>query len=457
MKYDYDLLVIGSGSAGFSAAHAAKGQGRKIGIVEADRLGGECPNWACVPTKALLKSAKVYRDLLQTQMYGVTSKDVTADFVEIMKRRGQIVGALGGSRIEKIADKLGIDVLHGFATFLDAHTVQIDDKQVTSDKFVIATGSSTFVPEIPGIDQVAWIGFKEAVTFDALPESMTIIGGGPVGCELALIYASFGTRVTIIQHAGALLNREEPEISELVANQFAVLNIHVELNAEVIRVEKAEKGTQTKVRVGKEMKIIKSQVLVLATGKKANTAGLGCQAAGVQLDARGNVLTNSELVTSAQNIWAAGDVDGGMLFTHTAHYEGSLAGANAFAKTPRQVDERVVPRVTFVDPEVASVGMTEAEVREKYGTVLVGTFYMRGLGRAYIDGNTKGFVKLVADPKTRKLLGGHIVSERAGELIHEVALAIHLKARMDDLAEMIHAYPTYSEAVAGAATMAEVV
>ncbi|HBU27869.1 TPA: hypothetical protein DEB00_02010 [Candidatus Uhrbacteria bacterium] len=457
MKYDYDLLVIGSGSAGFSAANAAKGPGRKIGIVEADRLGGECPNWACVPTKVLLKSAKVYRDLAHAHMYGVFLKDASANFLEIMKRRGQIVGALGGPRIDKIADKLGLDVLHGFASFLDEHTIQIEEKQVTADKFVIATGSSTVIPEVPGLDKVSWIGFKEAVQLSEAPVSLIILGGGPVGCEFALLYASLGTRVMIVQRAPALLHREEPEISALVADQLEKLGVKIYTGAEVIRVDQNGAMITAKIRKEKTMLTIEGTVLLLATGKKANTAGLGCLAAGVRLDARGNVITNSELATTAKHIWAAGDVDGGMLFTHAAHYEGSLAGQNAFAEEPRLLDERVVPRVTFMDPEVASVGLTEAEVREKYGTVLVGVFQLRGLGRAYIDGNVVGFVKLVADPKTRKLLGGHIVSERAGELIHEVALAIHLKARMDDLAEMIHAYPTYSEAVAGAAAMAEVV
>lgn len=456
MKYDYDLLVIGSGSAGFSAAHAAKGQGRKIGIVEAERLGGECPNWACVPTKVLVKSAKMYRDLAHTAEYGVTQERANISFVDVMKRRGKIVGALGGPRIEKIADKLGFDVIRGYATFLDEHTVQIGEKKFTSNKFVIATGSSTFIPPIPGIDGVNWIGFKEAVSLEKAPASMIVIGGGPVGCELASFYTTVGTKVTLIQAAPVVLNREEPEVAEIAQEQLQKIGIEIHAGAEVIRVDEADGVVTVKARVGKEMQTFTAETLLMATGKKANTAGLGCAAAGVKLDQRGNVVTNTELRTTAKHIWAAGDVDGGMRFTHTAHYEGALAGSNAFTKSPKRLDERVVPRATFVDPEVGSVGMTEAQVREKYGKALVGMFHMRGLGRAYIDGNTVGLVKIVGDPKTRKILGGHVIGERAGELMHEIALGMYLKAKVDDLAEMIHAYPTYSEAVTGAAAMAEV-
>ena len=457
MKYDYDLLVIGSGSAGFSAANAAKGTGRKIGIVEEGRLGGECPNWACVPTKVLLKSAKVLRESRGAGDYGVHMTGApTLKFDEVMKRRSKIVSSLGGKRIETIAKKLGFDVLRGRATFIDAHTVQIDEKTVTSSKFVIATGSTTYVPPIPGLDKVQWLGFKEALTLSEAPESMIILGGGPVGCEIATFYASVGTKVTLVQSSEHLLNREEPEISEVVEGEMVKAGVEIHVGAEVVSVDGIEDGIGVSVNTGKGIDRMKADKLVLATGKRANTGGLGCKAAGVKLDARGNIVTSSELKTGAKNIWAAGDVDGGMRFTHTAHYEGSIAGRNAFSKDPMRIDERVVPRVTFVDPEVASVGETEAEVREKHKKVLVGRFQVAGLGRAYIEGHSTGLMKIVADPKTRKVLGGHMVGERAGEVIHQVAFSMYMKATIDDLAGMIHAYPTYSEAVVGAASMAEV-
>lgn len=454
MNYTYDLLVIGSGSAGFSAAHAAKGTGRRIGIVEADRLGGECPNWACVPTKVLLKSAYEFRAAQRAATYGVHYKDVSLSFTDVMKRRGKIAGALGGPRIASIADQLGIDVLRGFATFLDEHTIEVDGKQVTADKFVIATGSTTFVPPIPGLDTVDWIDFKAAVSLEAPPKSLLIVGGGPVGCELALAYATFGSKVTMLQAADQVLHREDEALSELARAGLEAAGIAVHTGVEVVRVQEGAPGVQAQVRIGKAIQTFKAERLLLATGKTAATAGLGCKAAGVDVDAKGRVVTNSELRTTAKHIWAAGDVDGGMQFTHMAHYEGALAGKNAFAKTGTRVDDRVVPRVTFVDPEIASVGLTETQVKERYGSCLAGTFDYKGLGRAFLDDHRTGLVKIVADPKTRKILGGHVAGERAGELVHQIAMAMQLRARVEDVATMIHAYPTYSEAVAGAAALA---
>ncbi len=457
MKYEFDLLVIGSGSAGFSAAQAAKGSGRKIGIVESDRLGGECPNWACVPTKTLLKSARLYREILRAEEFGVTVNDVRLDFGAVMRRRSDLVGSLGGERIEKIADTMGFHLLRGAATFLDEHTVQVGERQHTAQAFVIATGAGTFVPPIPGLDAVSWMGFRDAVMLNEAPESLLIIGGGPVGCEFATFFSAVGTRVTMLHGLDRLLSREEPEASEVIEDALKTMGVEVITGAEVIRVDRNGERVKAKVRVGKEIKTFEAMSLLLATGKQANTAGLCCQAAGVKLSPRGEVMVNLELKTTAKNIWAAGDVNGGLQFTHTSHYEGAIAGHNVFAsKETRRVDERVVPRVTFTDPECASVGMTEAEVREKYDGVLVGFFEFSGLGRAYIEGAQTGFVKVVGDPKTGRLLGGHCVGERAGEVVHELAIALQLKARVTDLAETIHAYPTYSEAVTAAASVSEV-
>lgn len=456
MKYQYDLLVIGSGSAGFSAASSAKGTGRKIGIVEKEnRWGGECPNWACVPTKVLLKSAKAYRDLKHLNALGVHVSNESIDFGEVMMRRAKIVGALAGKRIEDLAEKMGFDRIKGHAIFLDEHTIQVGDDKYTSDKFIVATGAGTFIPPIPGIDKVSWIDFRGAVELDNKPKSMIIIGGGPVGCEFATFFATVGTKVTLIQGAPLVLHREEPELSEIAHKSLEDLGVQIFAGAEVLGVEKSDAGIEVKVRIEKDIEKMSADVLLMATGKTSNTAGLGAGAAGIKLDQRGTIIVGSDLRTSAKNIWAAGDVDGGMRFTHTAHHEGTIAGYNAFAGTDAlKTDQRVVPRVTFVDPEIASVGLTEVEAREKTENVLVGTFAIRGLGRAFIDDDRDGFVKIVADGKTRKILGGHVASARAGEMIHEVALAMYTNSKIDDLANMIHAYPTYSEGITAAATVA---
>jgi mercuric reductase len=454
MKNDYDLLVIGSGSAGFSAAEAARGTGRKIGLVEADKLGGECPNYACVPTKVLLRSAKAFLSLKGMKELGIDVGQPKISFEQVMKRRAKIVDGLGGKRMLKVAEQLGLDVIKGHATFIDQNTVHVGGKEVSASNFIIATGTTTRVPNIPGIDDISWLSYKHAVNLEEQPKSMIIVGAGPVGCEFATFYATVGTKVTLLQAEKNILNREEPEISEIAQKRLEALGVDVRTSVEVIRVGRLDNEIVATVRVGRELKSVDAEQLLLATGKSSNTGGLGCDAAGVKLDKFGTIITNSELRTSAKHIWAAGDVDGGMQFTHTAHYEGSLAGRNAFSKKPDRVDERVVPRVTFVEPEVASVGMTEAQAKETTGGALVGVFDLRGLGRGYLDGHREGLLKIVADRKTRKVIGGHMIGERAGEVVHEIALAMYAKLKVDDLASMIHAYPTYSEAVTAAANIA---
>ncbi len=454
MKHDYDLLVIGSGSAGFSAAEAARGTGRKIGLVEADKLGGECPNYACVPTKVLLRSAKAFLGLSDLKELGIEIGQPKFSFEQVMKRRAKIVDGLGGKRMEKVATQLGLDVIRGHATFIDPNTIHVGGKEVSASRFIIATGTTSRVPNIPGLDEVSWISFKHAVSLEEMPKSMIIVGGGPVGCEFATFYATIGTKVTLLQAEKHVLHREEPEISEIAQKRLEAIGVDVRTSVEVIRVGKVEEGVVATVRQGRELKSVDAEKLLLAAGKTSNTGGLGCEAAGVKLDKFGTIVTNSELKTSAKHIWAAGDVDGGMQFTHTAHYEGSLAGRNAFNKKPERVDERVVPRVTFIEPEVASVGMTEAQAKESAGGALIGAFDLRGLGRGYLDGHREGLLKIIADRKTRKVIGGHMIGERAGEVIHEIALAMYAKLKVDDLANMIHAYPTYSEAVTAAANVA---
>jgi len=456
MKYQYDLLVIGSGSAGFSAATAAKGTGRKIGIVESGKFGGECPNWACVPTKILLRSAHLYREIKTAEHFGIKVGKLEYSTEEIMRRRNKLTGALGGKRIQKIAEEMGFEVITGHAIFLDNQRIQVGEKKYTSERFIIATGSKSRIPRIQGIENVKYIDFKKAASQKTPPKSMIVIGGGPVGCELATYYATFGTKVTILQGAPAVLNREEPEISEIALKSLEELEIEVHLKVDVLELSQKDDRITAKVRTGKEIKNISADQLFMATGKTSNTASLGAKAAGVEIDERGTIVVNRQLQTTAKNIWAAGDVDGGMMFTHVAHHEGALAGKNAFAgKKGKRIDRRVIPRATFIHPEVGSVGLTEAQAIEKYKEVIVGKFEIKRLGRAYIDGKNEGIVKIVANKKTRKIVGAGIIGERAGELIHEIALAMHLNAKMEDMANMLHAYPTYSEAIAAAAATAE--
>ncbi len=463
----YDVIVIGSGVAGFSAVEAARAEGAKVCLIEEDRLGGECPNYACVPSKALLKTAAMYRQTQHAREFGIQTGAVTFDFAEVMKYRTRVVetitgGGLFGDRYEKLFRSLGVEVKKGTATFVDPHLVEVGGVHLQAKAFVIAIGTREYIPPIRVLETIKYLKWKDAMQLKRLPKSLAIIGGGPVGCELATFFASFGTRVVLLQSASVVLHREDAEISALAREALSDLKIEILTSANVVEVVNGGVGVyglQVDVAGNRNMHAVEQ--IVLAAGKRANTDGLGLEEAGVRLNEHGNVMTNREQKSSATHIFAAGDVDGGMMFTHTAHQEGFVAGRNAalVAKKKRspksKSDERVVPRVTFIAPEVASVGMTQKEVVEAYGKSLVGRCQIASLGRSVTDHTRFGLLKIVAHPKTRKVLGGHMIGERAGEVIHEIALAMFLGATIDKLAGMIHAYPTYSEAVSAAAASAK--
>lgn len=454
----FDVIVIGSGSSGFSAAERANALGAKVCVIEMDAWGGECPNYACVPTKALLKSARAYYEAkMRGTSCGLNSPGVKFNFDAIMNWKEEVVDTItgDGKRLLTVAKDLGITMVHGRAHFLDAHTVAVGSKKYRAHKFVIATGTVDFIPPIKGLNRDLYITYKDAVNLMTLPKSIVVLGGGPVGCEFAVFFAMLGVRVTVLQLAPVLLQREDAEVSKIIGEQFEKLGITTFTDAqtkEVTRVGKRKKVSFS-VRRGKTQSVTADVVLV-AVGKRANVSDLHLDRAGVHLDDAGRLIVKETLQTSQKHIFAAGDVAGGYLLTNVAHASGYIAGQNVMQKTVGTMMKRdigVVPRVTFVHPEVASVGMTEKEAIDAGKRVAVGQFPIAALGRAVTEGARVGVVKIVADKKTRKILGGHIVSEHAGEMIHEIALAMHAGLTVDQISSMMHAFPTYSEAVAAAA------
>ncbi|MBT5808602.1 NAD(P)/FAD-dependent oxidoreductase [Candidatus Uhrbacteria bacterium] len=462
-KKTYDVIVLGTGSAGFSAVEGALAAGAKVCVIEKEKLGGECPNYACVPSKAILKAAKVYRMMRHAREFGLNPGKVSFDFASVMKYRGAVVSTITGGgeygdRYHKILKGLGVDVKIGTGTFVDDHTIEVDGETLVGKAIVIATGTVDFVPSIMGIDTANFWHWKDAIQAKKQPKSLAIIGGGPVGCEIATFFATFGTRVVLLQGASTILNHEDAEIANIAQEEMVKLGVDVRSGVNIKEIINARGGVYgIRVDDGGEVETVAVERLLVATGKRSNVQGINLESTGVKLDDRGVLKINKEQRTNVKHVFGAGDVTGGMQFTHTAHHEGMVAGYNAalVAKkkrtVSRKVDERVVPRVTFVEPEVASVGMTAAQAKEKFKTALVGTYQVGALGRAVTENARVGLVKIVAHPKTRKVLGGHMIGDRAGEVIHEVALAMHLNITVDKLASMIHAFPTYSEGVKAAA------
>ena len=447
---DFNVIVVGGGSAGFAAAARAVEGGAKVALIESGKLGGECPNSACVPTKILLAAANLLDDMRHAEAFGIEAENISFDFKRVMARKNAIVDQLTGERLRRGLDKLGISLFTGRAAFISNEALDLDGEILSADKLIIATGSIPFIPPIQGLDEAGYITNKEAVNLTEVPESIAIVGGGSVGVEFSRIFSRFGSKVTLIESGPRLLGREDAEIAELLKTYIKEQGIDVLTGAEPASV--AISSGRKVVRMGSSAggrELLVDEVMI-AAGRAPAVSDLQLGAAGVGYDHRG-VEVDETLKTSAANIWACGDVTGKFLYTHMAAYQGDIAGFNATVDEPDRVDYAVVPRVTFCDPEVAGVGLTEAEAHAAGFDVRIGRMPYRYLSRALVAGERRGLVKLVADGASRRILGGQIIGARAGELIHEIAVAIKAGMSVDELAEVIHAYPTLSEGVEAAA------
>lgn len=452
-KYDYDVICIGSGSAGGSAAFVAKKAGFRVAIVEAykDRLGGHCPNYACVPTKALLNAAKVLKVLRHAEDFGIKAGEVSFDFKKVAAYRDKIVDQLTGFRIERNLHSAGIDLLWGSAKFVSEHELEIAGRRYSSEHIVIAVGAKEFIPQVEGLSQTGFWTSDDAVKLEKLPQSIIIVGAGPVGTEFAQIFSSFGVMVTLLQRDAQILQREEREIAQTVQKDLESRGVRIVLNMEVSRVQKHEGEKVVTIKSEGGEQDFRAQEILVAAGRRAALADLGLEAAGLKLNSLGKLDLNEYLQTDKAHIWAAGDAAGAWQFTHTAAYEGDLVGRNICHKHDEAVSYDVIPRVTFCEPEVASVGMTEAEAQKKGLDFEVAKYPIGNLGRALIDLDRRGFVKLIVDKKSRAILGGHIAGNNAGQLIHEIAISVKAKIPVETIAKTIHAYPTYSESISAAA------
>ena len=443
-KYDYDLLVLGSGGGGSVAAHHARTLGKKVAIFERGHVGGECPNFACVPTKALLHAAKIYAITKDSKQFGVAVAKSTVDYPDVKKWKNLVVARTGASHGDEALEKDGIHLIKEKAAFVSAHEVTAGGKTYSAAKFLIATGSRVFIPPVPGLGESGYLTFKDAVSLSEPPKSLLIFGGGAVGCEFAQIFSTFGTKVTIVNRSDHLLGKEEKEVSDLAKALFGYAGITVLTGTTMVKVEKKQGKKYVHLKQGGKNILSETDEILIATGK-VPMLDCGLEYAGITVRT-GRLRVNRYLQTEIPHIFAAGDVIGPYLFTHTANYQGYIAAHNAFSREKIVPDYRVVPRCVFLFPEVASVGMTEDEAKEKKITVKKGIVPVAVLGRANTENTLDGFVKILTD-KRGYIIGGSIVAPRAGEMIHEVALAMKLRAKASDLASMIHAYPTYSEAI----------
>lgn len=449
----YDVVVLGGGAAGLTAALAARHEGASVALVERERrIGGDCTFHGCVPSKALIDVAQVVHDARLALAAGTVGGELHVDFARVSAYRAAVVNEVArDERDERFLD-VGIAVHHGDSTVLGRHEITVGGRAIRTGRIVIATGADPAVPPIPGLASVPYLTNRTIFSLDRLPARLVVLGGGPTGLELAQAFRRLGSDVAVVELERQLLPAGEPETSSAVAALLASEGIDVRLGARAAAVEVTDGEITIELTGSKDLRC---DALLVATGRRA-VLPPGADVLGLRLD-RGSIVIDQRCRTSVKGVYAAGDVTGGMLATHVAAHEGSVAGRNATGARAR-VDRRVVPAIVFLDPEVARVGITEAQARQERRGVVAVTFPMARVDRARIAGRTTGFVKLVTARRSvvgrlggGEIVGAEIVGYRAGELVHEVALAMRTRMFAGRLAQMIHAYPAASVAVQQAA------
>ncbi|GIW40307.1 MAG: hypothetical protein KatS3mg076_0884 [Candidatus Binatia bacterium] len=442
-KDEVDLAIVGGGSAAFAAAIRAADLGASVLLVEKGRLGGTCVNVGCVPSKTLIRAAEVFWRAGHHDFAGVRTDAAGIDFGRVVEQKDELVSRLQQEKYwDVLAAYPSVELVRGRARFGDDGKLHVDGALVEARRILVATGASPWVPPIPGLEGVSYRTSTEAMELRRLPSTLIVLGGGAVGLELAQAFARFGSKVTVVEALPRILPAEDAEIASALGEYLEAEGIEIRRGAAVRGVERGARG----VRVQLEGLVLEAEELLVATGRRPNTAGLGLESAGIRTGKKGEVLVDEYLETSRTGVYAAGDVLGDPMFVYVAAHAGALAAENALLGNRRRYDVRVLPRVTFTDPAVASVGLTEEEARGRGVPVAVSRLPMAAVPRALAARDTRGLVKLVAHAETGEILGAHALAPEAGEMIQEAALAIRFGMTTGDLASLLHPYLTNAEA-----------
>lgn len=447
-RAEFDLVILGGGSAGFAAAIKGAELGARVAMVESGTLGGTCVNVGCVPSKTLIRAAEIQHRSSHHPFRGVPATDGRPEWRPVRDQKDELVGALRQAKYwDVLRSYERITLFERRGTVSAGHAVTLDGGQeLTAGKVVITTGASPWAAPIPGLAAVTYLDSTSAMALERLPASMIAIGGSAAGLELAQMFARLGVRVTVLEALARIVPAEDPAIGKALAGYLAAEGLHIHAGVTIEGVERTDCYT-VHVRSGERPGRVTAEQLLVATGRRANTRGLGLEDAGVTLGRKGEIVVNEHLQTANPDIYAAGDVIGDPMFVYVAAYGGALAAENALNGNMRRYDLTALPRVTFTDPAVASVGMTEADARRRGIEPLVSTLSLEHLPRALAARDTRGFIQLVADRSTRCVLGAHILAAEAGEMIAEPALAIKLGLTIEDLTSTFHPYLTLSEGI----------
>lgn len=444
---EYDLVILGGGSAGFAAAIKASELGKKFAMIENGTIGGTCVNVGCVPSKHLLHVSDVYYYSKKHGFRGINLGETSSDFSKVIQQKGELVQQLRESKYVDVLKNLhGATFFAGKGVFISRNEVEVNGEVLRAEKFLIATGSSPNIIKLKGIDKVNYLTNVEALSLKQLPESMIIIGGRALALEFAQMYAHFGTKVAVLQRSSRILPKDEPEISEELTRCLRAEGIEIYTSVQTEEVDEKNGMKIAKCNVeGKERKIEAEQIL-MATGRKPNTEDMGLGKAIVETE-RGFVKTNEYLQTTNPDIYAAGDCASQMMLETLAAKMGNIAVRNAFENAKLTINLKEIPSVVFTNPQVAKVGYTDEEYSAKTKACVCRTISMELVPKARVINDTRGVIKMVIDARTLKIVGVHIVSPLAAEMIHEATLAVKFGLTIDDIIDTVHVFPTMSEAI----------
>ncbi|HEX9020273.1 MAG TPA: mercuric reductase [Nitrospirota bacterium] len=445
----YNLVVIGAGTAGLVAAAGAAGLGAKVALIERRLMGGDCLNAGCVPSKGIIRASRAVYDTKRAGEFGITlGGEVTADFGKAMERMRKIrAGISFHDSAQRYSRELGVDVFIGNGKFSGPDGIEVEGRRLRFAKAAVCTGARAAAPPVPGIEEAGYLTNENVFWLTELPKRLAVIGGGPVGCELAQTFARMGSRVTILQQGGHVLPREDADAAGIIHRALINDGVELRLRAKILRTGK--KGNEKSVTVEEDGRTAELHVdeILVGVGRTPNVEGLDLEKAGIRYDPANGVEVNDRLQTSNPRVYAAGDVCFPYKFTHTADALARIVIANALFKARQSAASLVIPWCTYTDPEVAHVGMYEKDAKEKGHNVLTLTVPLSDVDRALLDGETEGFARVHLKKGNDRIFGATIVARHAGEMINELSLAMTSGLGLSSIARTIHPYPTQAEAI----------
>lgn len=444
----YDVIVIGTGQAGPSMATRLAGAGMKTAIIERDKFGGTCVNNGCIPTKTMVASARAAHTARRAADYGVIIDGVISVDMKKVKARKDAVSGKSNKGVESwLKGTENLTVYQGSAQFESAHTVRVGEELLEADKIFINVGGQAFVPPFDGLKNIDYLTNENIMDIDFLPKHLVIIGGSYIGLEFAQMYRRFGSKVTVIEKSSAIIQREDKDVSDTIKKVLENEGINFRLNAECISPEKQGDEIVIKLDCSTGSNEVKGSHLLLAVGRTPNTKDLGLDKAGIDIDEQGYIKVDDQLQTNVTGIWALGDCNGQGAFTHTSYNDYEIVAANLLDNDPRRVSDRIITYGLFVDPPLGRVGMTERQARESGRNVLVAKRSMERIGRAVEKGETGGFMKVLVDADSKKILGAAIIGLNGDEVVHSITDVMYADAPYTVIQRAVHIHPTVSELI----------